>query len=116
METHERAIGPFYSADGLPGRRKPVNMSLQDQEIDMNMPPAMSRRAWLAATAGAGLSLALAQKAGAQTPDRSTPTERDREWVAATRKYVPERTRLLAAVNSGKIDGPFRPDWGSLQT
>ena len=82
----------------------------------MSMPSAMSRRAWLAATAGAGLSLALAQKAGAQTPDRSTPAERDREWVAATRKYAPERARLLATVNSGKIDGPFRPDWASLQS
>lgn len=77
---------------------------------------ALSRRAWLAATAGAGLNLALARKAGAQTTDRTTPTERDREWVDATKKYAPERAHWLAAVDKGRTEGPFRADWGSLQT
>ncbi len=78
--------------------------------------PAMSRRAWLAITAGTGLSLAFAQNTNAQTADRSTPTQRDHEWMTATRKYAPERARFLAAVDKGKADGPFRPDWASLQT
>jgi len=76
----------------------------------------MSRREWLAVTAGAGLSAALAQPAFAQGIDRTTPTERDREWMAATKKYAPERARWLAAVDKGRTDGPFRPDWASLQT
>jgi alpha-L-fucosidase len=73
----------------------------------------LSRRQWMALTAGAGLSLGLAQKAAAT--DTRTPAELDRDWMAATRNYAPERARLLAAVNKGKIDGPFRPDWASLQ-
>ncbi len=75
----------------------------------------MSRRDWLAVTAGAGLNLAFTQKAAAQNADRRTPAELDRDWLAATQKYAPERKRLLAVVNKGKTDGPFRPDWGSLQ-
>lgn len=77
---------------------------------------AMSRREWLAVAAGAGLSTALAGRAFAQGTDRTTPTERDREWMAATQKYAPERARILAAVNKAKTDDPFRPDWASLQT
>ena len=82
----------------------------------MRRSPYMSRREWLAVTAGAGLSAALAQPAFAQGIDRTTPTERDREWMAATKKYAPERARWLAAVDKGRTDGPFRPDWASLQT
>jgi alpha-L-fucosidase len=78
--------------------------------------PHPSRRQWLAQTAGAGLCLGLAQKAAAQTADPRMPVERDRDWMAATRKYAAERARLLAAVNAGKADGPFRPDWASLQS
>jgi len=76
---------------------------------------AMSRRECLAVTAGAGLSAALAPPAYAQGIDRTMPAERDREWMTATRKYAPERARILAAVNKGRTDGPFRPDWASLQ-
>ncbi len=36
--------------------------------------------------------------------------------MAATRQYAPERARLLAAVTKGRTDGPYRPDWASLQT
>jgi len=82
----------------------------------MRRTPYMSRREWLAVTAGAGLSAALPGQAFAQGIDRTTPTERDREWMAATKKYAPERARILAAVEKGRTDGPFRPDWASLQT
>lgn len=75
-----------------------------------------SRRQWLALTAGAGLCLSLGQKAAAQTADPRTPVELDRDWMAATRKYAAERARLLASVSAGKVDGPFRPDWASLQS
>ena len=78
-------------------------------------PPLLSRRQWLAVTAGAGLELALAQKAGAQTADRRSPAELDRDWLKATAKYAPERARLLATMDKAKTDGPFLPDWGSLQ-
>src|SRR5258707_15546038 len=79
-----------------------------------------SRRQWLALTAGAGLCLGLIPKAAAQTAaqtaDKRSPVELDRDWLAATRKYAAERARLLAVVNKGKADGPFRPDWASLQS
>ena len=74
-----------------------------------------SRRQWLALTAGAGLCLGLPQKAAAQTADTRMPVERDHDWMAATRKYAAERARLLAVVDTGKADGPLRPDWASLQ-
>jgi alpha-L-fucosidase len=74
-----------------------------------------SRRDWLAVTAGAGISLAGLSKAMAQTADHRTPVELDRDWIDATRHYAPERARLLALVNKEKRDGPFQPDWASLQ-
>ena len=66
-------------------------------------------------TAGAGFSLALARKAMAQAADRRTPVELDRDWLTATQRYATERRRILEKVASAKSDGPFRPDWGSLQ-
>ncbi len=79
----------------------------------------LSRRGWLAAAAGAGLTLAatprVAAQASGQMPDRRTPVELDYDWLRATEKYAPERKRLLAVVAKGKLDGPFRPDWASLQ-
>ena len=81
--------------------------------------PPPSRREWLSVMAGAGLGLTMAQKAAAQTPgqtaDRRTPVELDRDWLKATAQYAPERNRLLAMIDQGKVNGPFRPDWGSLQ-
>jgi alpha-L-fucosidase len=77
--------------------------------------PQMSRRQWLAVTAGAGLGLALPQSAAAQAIDRRTPSELDHDWLKATEKYAPERARRLAIAGKGAADGPFRPDWRSLQ-
>jgi len=82
----------------------------------MDVPNArpISRRHCLALTAGAGLGLAMTGTARAA--DTTTPFERDREWIEATAKYTPERTRLLKMVASERMNGPFRPDWASLQT
>jgi alpha-L-fucosidase len=79
----------------------------------MERPPAPSRRQCLALAAGAGLGLAIAP--GARAADSTTPFERDRQWTQAVAKYAPERARLLKAVADGRMDGPFRPDWASLQ-
>src|SRR5690348_2286572 len=99
-----------------PGTDKSVIVTKRRSGDIMRRAPHLSRREWLAVTAGAGLSAALTGPAFAQGTDHTTPTERDREWMAATQKYTPERTRILAAVEKGRTDGPFRPDWASLQT
>ncbi len=39
----------------------------------------------------------------------------DQLWQKATAKYDHERKRLLSEVDSGDQEGPFRPDWESLQ-
>jgi alpha-L-fucosidase len=74
-----------------------------------------SRRDWLAVTMGAGIDLMLAGRAAAQAADRRTPAELDRDWLRATQAYAPERKRLLAEAAGKTSDGPFRPDWASLQ-
>src|SRR5215469_13005488 len=76
----------------------------------------LSRRDWLAVTGGVALDLLLAQAAKAQSFDPRTPVELDRDWLKATRRYAPERTRLIQTVGKETQDGPFRPDWASLQT
>jgi len=79
----------------------------------MSPTPILSRREWLIATAGAGLGLAVPP---ALAEDHRAPTELDRDWLKATARYAPERARLLAEVRKGREDGPFRPDWASLQS
>ncbi len=78
--------------------------------------PSLSRRRLL--LGGLGLGVVLAQSAGsamAASNDNTTPLERETQWLKATQKYVPERKRLLAEVDKGDMDGPFRPDWAALQ-
>ena len=78
----------------------------------------LSRRQWLAVTGGTALDLLLAPRAKAQSFDSRTPTELDRDWLKATARYAPERARLLRLVEQeteGIGQGPFRPDWASLQ-
>ena len=79
----------------------------------MTRTPILSRRDWLIATAGAGLGFAVPP---ALAQDHRAPTELDRDWLKATAKYAPERARRLADVRKGRADGPFRPDWASLQS
>lgn len=73
-----------------------------------------SRRYFLGGVLGVGLSL-TATAGMAAANDNRTPDELDSAWLKATQKYAPERKRLLAAVDKGDSDGPFRPDWASLQ-
>ena len=79
----------------------------------MSPTPILSRRDWLVATAGGALGLAVPP---ALAQDHRSPAELDRDWLKATAKYAPERARLLADVRKSRADGPFRPDWASLQT
>jgi alpha-L-fucosidase len=82
----------------------------------MSRSPHLSRRDWLAVTGATALDLLLARGAQAQSFDPRTPVELDRDWLKATRAYAPERARLLTLVEQETRDGPFRPDWASLQT
>ncbi len=81
----------------------------------MNAPRArlLSRRHCMALTAGAGLGLVTG---AARAADTTTPFERDRQWIDSVAQYAPERARLLKLVADGRMTGPFRPDWASLQT
>jgi alpha-L-fucosidase len=57
----------------------------------------------------------VAQSATAPTSGTLSPEEIDRQWVAATASYAPERALLLKSVNDTVSAGPFRDDWESLQ-
>jgi alpha-L-fucosidase len=65
------------------------------------------------------LSIAAAgcagQSATAKTAGTLSPQQMDTQWVAATAPYAPERTRLLASVDTTVAAGPFRDDWESLE-
>jgi alpha-L-fucosidase len=75
-----------------------------------------SRRSLLSGLAAMGvLSGGLAGQARAASNDNTTPDQRDEAWQKAARKFTPERRRWLSEVEKGGRDGPFRPDWGSLQ-
>ena len=77
---------------------------------------SLSRRDWFAVTGATALDLLLTRGAEAQTFDPRTPTDLDRDWLKATARYAPERARLVKQVEAGMRDGPFRPDWASLQS
>lgn len=55
-----------------------------------------------------------AQTAIAPTASQD-PTSIDQIWQKASSKYDTERTALLKHVDSIDHEGPFRPDWESLQ-
>ncbi len=81
----------------------------------------LSRRRWLAGAAfsalGAAALPAVGRAAAVSSANQPTATlpaaERDNQWLAATRKYAPERTRWLTTARTAT--GPFRPEWASLQ-
>lgn len=50
----------------------------------------------------------------AQTPRRD-PIAIESTWQKATRKYDGERSEILKSVDRQANEGPFRPDWESLQ-
>jgi alpha-L-fucosidase len=59
-------------------------------------------------------SLPHAQSATAPTAWQD-PATLDQIWQKASRKYDAERAALLKKVDEGDHQGPFRPDWESLQ-
>jgi alpha-L-fucosidase len=68
----------------------------------------------------AGASLAVAPDGTwAQTPTAPTSTETpqaiDQAWQKASVKYDGARAAILANVDRMNAEGPFRPDWESLQ-
>ena len=77
----------------------------------------LSRRRWLATASSAVVAGLAGQARAATDPDAPTArlpaSERDAQWLAATRKYAPERARWLDKARTAA--GPFRPEWASLQ-
>jgi len=60
------------------------------------------------------VSMAHAQSATAPTATQE-PTRIDQVWQQASSKYDSERATLLKEVDTLDQQGPFRPDWESLQ-
>ncbi len=50
----------------------------------------------------------------APTRDTKSAADIDREWQQSVSKYDAERTRLLAEARKQENDGPYRPDWATL--
>ena len=50
----------------------------------------------------------------APTRDTKPAAEIDREWQQSVAKYDTERNRLLAEADKQANDGPYRPDWATL--
>ena len=55
----------------------------------------------------------LAQAADAPTAE--SPEVIDQTWQKASAKYDSSRSAILAKVDRVNSDGPYRPDWESLQ-
>ena len=60
------------------------------------------------------ISLLHAQSATAPTASED-PASIDQIWQKATSKYDVQRATILKDVDSTNHEGPFRPDWESLQ-
>jgi len=60
------------------------------------------------------LSVLHAQSATAPTASQD-PESIDRIWQKASSKYDNQRAALLKQVDTADLQGPFRPDWESLQ-
>ena len=50
----------------------------------------------------------------AATTSTLSPEQLDRQWIAATAAFAPQRARVLSAVEATTAAGPFHPDWDSL--
>ncbi len=65
----------------------------------------------------AGTSASAPQAGDTNAPTASTsPSAIDDIWQKASAKYDPARAAILARVDQVNREGPFRPDWESLQT
>ncbi|MEE7546659.1 alpha-L-fucosidase [Xanthomonas sp. Kuri4-1] len=51
----------------------------------------------------------------APTATRLSPEQIDQQWLQATARYAPERTRRVRQAEAGARQGPFRPDWSALK-
>ena len=60
------------------------------------------------------LSMLHAQTATAPTASED-PASIDRMWQKASSKYDDARASLLKQVDTADLQGPFRPDWESLE-
>jgi alpha-L-fucosidase len=76
--------------------------------------PARLRKVASVLFALSALSIIHAQNASAPTAAEA-PVIIDQSWQAAGSKYDPQRAILLREVDNGDREGPFRPDWESLQ-
>jgi alpha-L-fucosidase len=74
----------------------------------------LTRRFLSIAFAVFSASLLHAQSATAPTASED-PASLDQVWQKATSKYDAQRTAILKDVDSANCQGPFRPDWESLQ-
>ena len=64
----------------------------------------------------AAYALSVAHAQNPTTPTASQdPATIDQAWQKASSKYDSQRANLLREVDKGDQEGPFRPDWESLQ-
>jgi alpha-L-fucosidase len=70
---------------------------------------------FLAAPLGLAQAPAAAPDPLAPTRDTKSAAEIDREWQQSVAKFDGERNRLLAEAEKQANDGPFRPDWATLE-
>ncbi|MFC5742343.1 alpha-L-fucosidase [Dyella tabacisoli] len=84
-------------------------MSLQDR-------PASQRLAWICCLLlVSGVAKGTTVPATAPTAATITPGQADRRWRDAARPFEPARNALLQRAEAGAGQGPYRPDWISLQ-
>jgi alpha-L-fucosidase len=69
----------------------------------------------LSLSIGAATATAPPTSPTAATSKTVTPEEADRIWRQASKPFDAERRKLLDEVDAGAANGPFRPDWASLQ-
>src|SRR6202049_4426885 len=78
--------------------------------------PLILRRLCLLGCIAVPSPLIFAQTASADSPTASlNPVAIDQTWQKASAKYDAKRAALLQSVDRANADGPFRPDWESLQ-
>ena len=72
------------------------------------------RRLSVAVTVLSAVSILYAQNATAPTASQD-PASIDQIWQKATSKYDAQRATILKDVDSANAQGPYRPDWESLE-
>ncbi len=72
-----------------------------------------ARGSWILRPSPAAMQAQTAPTAPTSSQD---PALIDREWQKASAKYDGQRATILKEVDRVSLQGPFRPDWESLQT